>query len=66
MTQNKPRSDRYVLQDLRNSADGKALFWRKDYQGYTTHLSEAHVFTMQDKIAQDIDFKLSSHGKVQI
>lgn len=55
MTQNKERSDRYVLQDLRSSADGKALFWRKEFQGYTTHRSEAHVFTMQDAVKQNMN-----------
>jgi hypothetical protein len=46
------KSDRYVLQDSRDFADGKALFWRKDFAGYTTKLSEAHEFTMNEALKQ--------------
>jgi hypothetical protein len=46
------KSDRYVLQDSRDTADGKALFWREGHQGYTTKLSEAHQFTMNEALQQ--------------
>ena len=47
--------DMYVLQDSRDHADNKMLFWAKDATGYTTDLNKAHRFTEAEAQAQHLE-----------
>lgn len=42
----------YYLQDSRSYVGNDVLWWAKDGNGYTTDLSNAHVYTKADAIAQ--------------
>ena len=38
----------YYMKDIRSTADGKPLYWRKGCAGYTTKLNEAEIFTPEE------------------
>ena len=44
--------DEYFLQDSRSYVGNDVLWWAKDFKGYTTDLSKAHVFTKKQAYAQ--------------
>jgi hypothetical protein len=44
--------DLYYLQDKRSYVGNCVLWWAKDRKGYTTNLTQAHVFTKAEASAQ--------------
>lgn len=44
--------DAYYLQDSRSYIGNDMQFWAKDGKGYTTDVSKAHVYTMDEAVAQ--------------
>jgi len=40
--------DEYYLQDTRGYVGNDVLWWKKNGQGYTTDLREAHVYTKEE------------------
>lgn len=53
MSEPRPVSeDQYYLQDTRDYVGNCVLWWRKNREGYTTDLREAHIFTKDEAYRQ--------------
>lgn len=45
---------KYYLQDSRTVVGNFLLFWRKDHQGYTTNIDDAHEFTLEEALSHRV------------
>ena len=45
-------SRQFYLQDSRSYVGNDILFWAKDGKGYTTDLSNAHIYTKEEAVEQ--------------
>ena len=42
---------KYYLQDSRTTVGNFLLFWKQDHKGYTTDISQAHEFTLEEALS---------------